>query len=247
MPAISKQLSVVLPCYHPAADWQAHIIAGYQEIAATIGLHPELIIVDDGNETPISEKASEIKARIPGVSFIRYTPNRGKGYALRQGVAAATGEWIIYTDVDFPYLHESFLAIYRQLAAGTDVAIGVKDAAYYQSVPLMRRIISKSLRQMIGLLLDMPITDTQCGLKGFNRKGSKYFLGTTIDRYLFDLEFVSLCFRKYTGLQVAAVPVSLRPGVHFRKMNYKILLPELKNFLAVWRKKGSREALADRS
>jgi len=231
-----KLLSIVLPCYHPAADWQAHIISGYEEIAAAINQRPELILVDDGNETPLAESAAAIKARIPEATFIRYTPNRGKGYALRQGVAAATGALIIYTDIDFPYHHESFMAIYHQLATGTDVAIGVKDAGYYQSVPFARRFISKSLRKMIGLLLDMPVTDTQCGLKGFNREGSKPFLATTIDRYLFDLEFVSLCFRKGTGLQVAAVPVSLRPGVTFRKMNYKILLPELRNFLAVWRK-----------
>lgn len=229
-------LSIVLPCYHPASDWQERILEGYQEIAEATGLRPELILVDDGNEATLEAQATLLRQHLPEVRFIRYSPNRGKGFALRQGVSAAAGQLIIYTDVDFPYQAESFLDIYRQLQSGKDVAIGIKDETYYQAVPIARRIISKSLRQMIGLLLRMPVTDTQCGLKGFNEQGKKRFLATTIDRYLFDLEFVRLCFQKHDTLQVTAVPVRLRPGVFFRKMNYKILLPELNNFLSVWRK-----------
>lgn len=229
-------LSIVLPCYRPAADWQEHVIEGYESIAEALGQRPELILVDDGNEVPIADAATDVKTRIPEARFIRYDVNRGKGYALRQGVAATTGALIIYTDIDFPYRPESFVSIHTQLRAGVEVAIGVKDAAYYQSVPFARRMISKSLRRMIGSLLHMPVTDTQCGLKGFGQKGKERFLSTTIDRYLFDLEFVSLCFRKAPRLEVATVPVSLRPGVVFRQMSYNILFPELKNFLSVWRK-----------
>ena len=231
------KLSVVLPCFGPAADWQAQVIAGYEAVVKAIGFAPELIIVDDGNALPVESAAGELKTRIPQVRFIRYTPNRGKGYALRQGVAAASGELLIYTDIDFPYHTESFVALYNQLRAGTaDIAIGIKDPTYYKSVPPVRRFISKTLRKGIGLLLHLPVTDTQCGLKGFNEQGKKQFLATTIDRYLFDLEFVALSFQKPGKLKVVALPAVLRPGVTFRKMNYGLLWPEVKNFSAVWRK-----------
>ncbi len=235
-PSLPK-LSVVLPCYQPAPDWQAQVLAGYQAVVAAAGHRPELLIVDDGNAAPIEQSAGELKAQIPEIRFLRYTPNRGKGYALRQGVAAAAGELLIYTDIDFPYRTESFAALYQQLLAGSaDVAIGIKDTTYYESVPPARRFISKSLRRGIGLLLHMPVTDTQCGLKGFNSRGKEQFLATTINRYLFDLEFVARCFKKAIHLKVVALPVTLRPGVTFRKMNYRLLWPEVKNFIALWRK-----------
>ena len=76
----------------------------------------------------------------------------------------------------------------------------------------------------------MPVTDTQCGLKGFKRAVAPLFLATTIDRYLFDLEFVRNCY-KSKKFRVQAIPVELNENVHFRKMNFRILLPEMFNFI----------------
>ena len=83
---------------------------------------------------------------------------------------------------------------------------------------------------MIRLFLSIPITDTQCGLKGFNRKVSPLFLSTTIDRYLFDLEFIKKAF-KTKQYSIQAIPIRLNDNVVFSKMNYKILLPEMINFV----------------
>ena len=76
----------------------------------------------------------------------------------------------------------------------------------------------------------MPITDTQCGLKGFTRRAAPTFLSTTIDRYLFDLEFVYKCFQS-KQYRVQAIPITLKENVRFRRMNYRILLPEMANFV----------------
>jgi hypothetical protein len=56
------------------------------------------------------------------------------------------------------------------------------------------------------------------------------FLQTTINRYLFDLEFIRNCYKGKT-LRVKPVPVALNENVHFRKMDYRILLPEMLNFV----------------
>ena len=119
-----------------------------------------------------------------------------------------------------------------------DVAIGVKDEAYYAHVPFLRRVISRFLRFLIRLFLSMPVTDTQCGLKGFNRSVAPLFLQTTIDRYLFDLEFVRNCF-KSKKYRVKAIPVTLNENVQFRSMNYRILLSESVDFVRLLFRKPS--------
>lgn len=224
--------SIVLPCYNPLTGWEKTIT---DNLALIKNKSPEfeLIIVNDGSIKNFNE--NEVRgffSSYPEVKLLSYSENRGKGYALRQGVKAAAGEIIIYTDVDFPYTTDSFYKIYNALADGrSDVAIGIRGEEYYTHLPRSRTRISKLLRYFIKRLLRIPTDDTQCGLKGFNQRGREVFLQTTIDRYLFDLEFIFTTSRKKLVLQT--VEVQLRPEVQLSAMNWNILLQELGNFLKI--------------
>ena len=78
----------------------------------------------------------------------------------------------------------------------------------------------------------MSITDTQCGLKGFNKTGKEKFLSTTINRYLFDFEFIyKVCKNK--NLQIVPVEVQLKENVVFSKMRLKILAQESLNLISI--------------
>jgi glycosyltransferase involved in cell wall biosynthesis len=224
--------SLVLPCYNPSQGWEQNVLAAYRSFCGRINEQVELVIVIDGESNTVTDEAlSSLKQQIPSLKLLQYSPNRGKGYALRRGVAAAGGELIMYTDIDFPYTIDSMYAVYNGLKNDMlDVCIGVKNDAYYAHVPVVRRAISRFLRMLTRLFLSMPITDTQCGLKGFNRSAAPLFLQTRIDRYLFDLEFVYKCF-KSKKYKIKAIPVALNENVRFRRMNYSILLPELANFI----------------
>lgn len=221
-------LSIVLPCYNPLPDW-VEIIRRHAALAQQNYSNVEIIVVNDGSRPNIHDQAVE---SIPGVRLIKYETNRGKGYALRQGAQAATGEYIIYTDIDFPYTNESFDKIFEALKAGNDVAIGIRGEEYYAHLPASRVRISKFLRSLIRFFLRIPTDDTQCGLKGFNQKGKEVFLQTTINRYLFDLEFVFLSARK--KLNIKTVEVELRPEITLSQMNWKVLLQEFGNFLKIF-------------
>lgn len=225
-------LSIVLPYFRPPDDWNTHLEIAYQYIYDCLGFHPEVIIVNDGSAPPSDEKLMHLKQAIPDFHFLSYPENKGKGAALRYGIYRTKGEKIIFTDIDFPYTVESFIEIWNTLAS-QDVAIGVKDKNYYQHVPKIRIFVSKILRKLIGILFHIPITDTQCGLKGFNQKGKNIFLQTTIDRYLCDLEFIYLCFQQKPSVKITSREISLRPEVKFSKMNTKILLAEAFNLLNI--------------
>ena len=231
-------VSLILPCYNPPPGWEQNIYANYTALSDKIGIRPELIIVLDGTSDLVNDSALQyLSAHITGLQVIRYPVNQGKGFAIRQGVSRASSEIIIYTDIDFPYTIDSMYRIYRSLTTdNNEVAIGIKDAAYYAHVPYLRRVISRFLRSMTGIFLSLPVTDTQCGLKGFRSNVTPLFLQTTINRYLFDLEFIRNCFRS-KKFRIKAIPVTLNEKVQFRKMNYSILLPEMFNFVQLLFKK----------
>lgn len=231
-----EQIDIVLPCFNPGKDWVAHIIDGMQALhvkAPHVTWH--CILVNDGSARGIGEhEIQSLQQAIPAFTYIHYTQNRGKGYALRQGVARSNAKYTLFTDVDFPYTIDSVLNIYTALSSNhANIAIGVKDASYYAHVPPFRRFISKILRASSGIILRLKVSDTQCGLKGFDAAGRKLFLQTTIDRYLFDLEFVFLASRN-KELQLKPVPVQLRDNVVFSSMPMRIILQESRNFLKIF-------------
>lgn len=226
-------LSIVLPCYNPLPNWADTIIDSMQNIQEQLPqLAIQLIAVNDGSNKNIDPASiHKLKESISNFEYIDYEPNRGKGYALRQGIAKVNHDLCIYTDVDFPYTTDSFVALFRKLQEeNLDVVVGIRDAEYYKHVPTIRKLISKTLRFFIRLLLRIKITDTQCGIKGFNKTGRQVFLDTQIDRYLFDLEFVFLSSHT-PNLKIEPLPVTLNPNIVFSKVNFKILFSESKNFL----------------
>lgn len=193
----------------------------------------ELIMVNDGSYN--LKLFDELKNLNPKIVFtaLAYTENKGKGFALRYGVHQAKGELIIYTDVDFPYTLESFFKIYSSLQnVQGDVVMGIRGEEYYSHLSNTRVRISKLLRWFIKKFLHIPTDDTQCGLKGFNQRGKEIFLNTTINRYLFDLEFIFLAAK--SKLKIKTVEVELRSEVQLSIMSSKILLQEFGNFLKIF-------------
>lgn len=223
-------VSVILPCYNPPENWAPNIIKEYTSLLEVIEDPMEIILVVDGmNPSPAAE-IELLQKSIPAFTCISYPVNKGKGHAIRKGVEIANGEIILYTDVDFPYTRASIYKIYSALKNRTcDVAVGIKNDAYYAHVPFMRRVLSKGLSRLIRSFLSIPITDTQCGLKGFVKAIRPVFLGTRIERYLFDLEFIRSSFRM--GYNLKAIQIELNENVRFRVMSYRILFPEIVNFM----------------
>lgn len=230
-------LTIILPCYNPPKGWDDIVVRNYNDLVCKIPDEVEIIVVNDGSTRPIPETSvHKLSSEIADFQFIDNKSNNGKGYAIRCGVPFAKGELIIYTDIDFPYNLDSIIAVYQELLNGkSDIAVGVKSKGYYNNVPYAREVISKGLRFLTKSLLSLPISDTQCGLKGFKKPVKQVFLQTSINRYLFDVEFLRNAYKKkYT---ITPVTVELNSNVVFRKMNYKILFPEMFNFMKLLFKK----------
>jgi glycosyltransferase involved in cell wall biosynthesis len=230
-------LDIILPAYNPLPGWEEIVIGRFQSLVKALpDVKIRLFIVNDGSlRLDENRSAGLLKEVIPDLQWISYKENRGKGYALRQGVQKSSAEFVVYTDIDWPYTEESMIGVIRTLTASADAVIGKRDENYYTHLPPARRRISRLLRSFNAKLLRLKVDDTQAGLKGFRKNVKDIFLSTTIDRYLFDLEFIYLISAK-KEIKVIGYPIALRPGITFSKMNRKILFQEARNFLKIWMK-----------
>ncbi|MCS7073771.1 MAG: glycosyltransferase family 2 protein [Bacteroidia bacterium] len=225
---------IVLPCYNPNQGWEKIVHEKFTHLQNEIPeLQFRLTIVNDGSKQDLTQEITYLKQTIRNLEWIDNFPNRGKGAALRTGFNNnSSQDYYLYTDIDFPYTIESMKSIILGLQNGLDIAVGVRDDKYYEATPMTRKIISKFLRWLIQFLLKIKITDTQCGLKGFNHKGKQIFLQTTINRFLFDLEFIFIA-SKQESINMKAIPVELTAGITFSKTRISILLNESLNFLKI--------------
>lgn len=229
---MSVRLHVVVPCYNPPSGWEQALAAHFLELVQALGDvvgDLKLIVVNDGSSKhTTAQNFAYLKEISPAVTVVDYPENRGKGYALRQGVACADADYYIVTDADFPYTMDSMVRVVQTLLAKGGIAAGNRDTSYYERVPLFRKWLSQLLRWVLRHVLQQPIDDSQCGLKGFDAAGKAVFLQTTIDRFLFDLEFLMLAYHK---VPITPVQVELRESVVFSKVGWKILATEGRNFL----------------
>ena len=232
----NEHLDLVLPCFNPVEGWEQVVLSALQGLRAKLPeVQIHVILVNDGSTKGIeAEQIDRLRNACPNLLYIINPENRGKGYTLRRGIEKSQNEICIFTDIDFPYTLESLTALYDRLASQElDIAIGIKDAGYYRHLSSFRVFVSKGLRFLARNLLQISITDTQCGLKGFNAQGRKIFLETTIDRYLCDLEFIYLADR-HKEIKMRSLPVHLKEGVEFSTVNLRILFLEGLNFMKIW-------------
>lgn len=184
------------------------------------------------------EEINKLKTNIPELTWLDQRPNQGKGAALRRGMQESTADYVVFTDIDFPYTFESTLGLCQAVLSGnSDIVVGQRKARYYEKTPWQREFISKLLKTFNKHVLRIPVTDTQCGLKGFNKNGLAVFNKTTINRYLFDLEFLILSGSRKHNLKITPYEVELRDEVTFSRLNTNILITEGWNVFRILLKK----------
>lgn len=231
---MNKRLNLIIPCFNPVQkNWAEVIVHSFEKIRQNlIGIDLGLVLVNDGSSSGVTEENLVVLRReISDFKYITYGTNRGKGYALRQGVAQSAAEFHVFTDVDFPYTEASMVSLIQELVERKGIAAGFRNQDYYLKVPLSRKILSRMFRLFIRTV-GIPVSDTQCGLKGFDNVGKELFLRTETDRYLFDFEFLVLAARE-KSVSIYSVPVQLKEGIVFSKMGWKVIRQEIRNLIRI--------------
>ena len=204
-PEARSSLSIVLPCFDEA-DRLPGTLAAYLAHFPPSRAEVELIVVDDGSTDGTSTIADQIAAADPRVRVVRTPHNHGKGYAVRVGVQAAQGELVVFTDADGSYGPDQLERVVAALDRAP-VAIGARLGDQPGATSPLRRLASPVFNRVMRLLLGLPFSDTQCGLKGFRRGAAEaVFQRARVDGFAFDAE--ALLVARRLGIEVVEVPVT---------------------------------------
>ncbi|NTW01178.1 MAG: glycosyltransferase family 2 protein [Oscillochloris sp.] len=200
-------LSIVIPAYNE----EERIIPTIGAIAshvASLGFPWEMIIADDGSRDSTVELVESLD--LINLRLLRAESNGGKGSAVRRGVLAASGRYILFDDADNSTPIEELGKLLHTLEdEGYDVAVGsrVANGAEEAHRSLLRRTLSGGLRWIVRHVFRIGVRDTQCGFKLFTRQAAHRLHGAQIiNGFSFDLEILYLADR--FGYKVAEVPVS---------------------------------------
>lgn len=202
------KLSIVVPAFNETK----RILPSIDRILAYMdgrGDTFELLVVDDGSDDGTAELVQERYAGDERLRVLRYTPNRGKGYAVRFGMTHAVGELILLTDADLSTPIEELEKLQAAVDAGQDIVIGSRahrDAEIRERQPLFREAGGKLFNLLVRLLVLPDLRDTQCGFKLFRRSSVEPVLPTLIiDGFAFDVEILALA--RARGAKIAEAPV----------------------------------------
>jgi glycosyltransferase involved in cell wall biosynthesis len=201
-------LSVVIPVYNESA----RISRSLPQVIEYLRGRPEpceLIVVDDGSTDGTAGRVREILAEVPEARIISYSPNRGKGHAVRQGMLAARGNYVLFSDADLSAPISEARRILEPLDDGYDVVIGSRALKrewieVHQS--RLREAAGKLFNLFLWAITGLPFQDTQCGFKAFRREAAqKIFALQTIDGFGFDPEVLFLA--RKLGYRTLEIPV----------------------------------------
>lgn len=203
------ELSVVIPAYNEAARLPKTLqIVG--AFLATNFPASEVIVVEDGSTdgTPAIVRRLSRGFPIP-LQVIPMPENQGKGAAVKMGVLAARGAFILITDADnaTPITELPRLWKRREEAPVVISSRYLPESDIRRAQPLGRRVLSRLGNLAIRLLVGLQVSDTQNGFKLFRRaEAQAIFRLLTITRWGFDIEV--LVIARELGHPVVEVPVS---------------------------------------
>jgi len=209
-------LSIVIPAYNEAKRlprtlerihaYLCDSVKGWQ-----VGMEAiEVIVVDDGSTDGTSELARTFSDRLPNLQVLRHSPNRGKGYSVKQGMLAAKGKFRLFSDADLSTPIDELDKMLPLLLSGEfDIAIasrGLPQSQLLVRQPWHREMLGRLFNLVVQALATPGIWDTQCGFKLFRGDvAERLFSLQTLDGFAFDVEVLYLA-RKFR-YRIAEVPV----------------------------------------
>jgi len=222
-------LSVLVPAYREGPN----IYANLEVLTASLqrmGREFEIIVISDGDGDTHAEAS-----RHATTVALHYDEQRGKGYALRFGIARSRGDIVAFIDADMELHPDGLERLVEQVEGGADVAVGSKRHAESRvSYPAFRRIQSAVYQRMIRLLFRLNVSDTQTGLKAFRGDILRAVAPALLsDGFAFDLEL--LVELNNRGARIVEGPILLDYAFE-TTTGVRAVLNVLRDTWGIWRR-----------
>lgn len=232
----SPLLSFLIPAYNEAARLGNTL----DQVLTYLSAQPyssEVLVLDDGSTDGTVAVAEACFAAHAGPApvagrVLSYQPNRGKGYAVRHGMLAATGAIAVFSDADLSTPIEELPLLLAPIVAGEcDVVFGsraLNRSLIGDHQPWLREQSGRLFNLVVRATTGLPYADTQCGFKAFRLAVCRPLAaGALLDRFGFDVELLflaqqaGLCLREQPVRwnDAAGSKVSMLMGLHgFREL-----------------------------
>lgn len=204
--------SVVIPTYNEASkekEMREHL-KSIDDYFAKLGQSHEVVVVLDGPNDGTLECVKKHSSDLKNVRIIDRKENKGKGYSVREGMLAATGQIRLFTDMDGATPINMLDRMIPKFQEGADIVIGSRDLKGSQV-----KIHQPKWKEWMGAFGNLLIQagtglwgmkDTQCGFKAFTEKSVKDIIPrTTVDRWGLDFEILTI--GKKLGYKIEEMPV----------------------------------------
>lgn len=200
-------LSIVIPAFNE----ERFIGTLLEQVRAvplhTLGVATEIIVVDDCS----TDRTSDVVRRVEGVRLYRLATNSGKGAAVREGIAHATGDYLIIQDADLEYDPQDYLPMMRAiLDRRADVVYGSRylGRGRHAGQSLPAYLGGRSLSLVMLATTGRYLTDTVTALKLFPRT---LLPALALETRGFETDHEITAKVLARGLRIVEVPVSYRP------------------------------------
>ncbi|HOO76639.1 MAG TPA: glycosyltransferase family 2 protein [bacterium] len=218
------ELSVIAPLYNEE-EGIAENTRKLLRVLKECGRTWELILVNDGSTDGSLGLLKPLAVAEEHLNLITYPVNRGRGYALRQGFAAARGRFIVTTESDLSWGEGIIEKLYRALKeTGLDVVIAspYKDGGRLENIPFKRAFLSRFGNKLLSASVSGDLTMLSGMTRGYRREVIQA-LDLESDRKEIHLEIAAKCLA--LGYRVGEIPAVLRwepavPGKRGRQSKF---------------------------
>jgi dolichol-phosphate mannosyltransferase len=205
---LEQTLSLIIPVFNQ----QGKVAYSVEKIKQAIELafsNYELIVVNDGSTDNTSAILKDIALTDEHIRVLSYTPNRGKGYAVKQGVLHSHGDVVIFLDGDLDISPDSIKDYVERLNTSDLVIASKRHQQSNVKIPTSRAFLSRVFNLFARVATGIPQKDTQAGFKvGNGEIMRRMFRNITVNRYAFDVELLTIaCILQ---LRVQEMPVVMK-------------------------------------
>lgn len=207
-------LSLIVPAYNEEKRLPATLVR-LTEYLSSRDFSYEVLVVDDGSRDRTRDLVREFAATHEWLRLVQYDEglrplNRGKGFAVRQGVLHAVGRDVLFSDADLSTPLEEMEKLLPPISRGAcDIAIASRalpESKLTVHQPWYREMMGRTFNKFVQRIAVPGIVDTQCGFKAFRGDVAKRIFGLAqIDGFGFDTEILFLA-QKF-GYRVQEIPV----------------------------------------
>lgn len=200
-----SSISAVFPAYNDAGTIPSMVLTALIALRQVTDDY-EVIVTNDGSKDATGAVLQELAARFPELRVVTHETNKGYGCALRSGFAAASKDWVFYTDGDAQYNPLEMPKLAEALHEGIDIVNGYKIS---RNDSWYRILIGRIYHHIVKLAFGFKLRDVDCDFRLIRRD--------IFDRVPLESQTGTICLEMVKKFQDAGYTFAEVPVNHYHR------------------------------